>query len=125
MVLYIDQNFRVNNYRLLDVLLYNTGIYLDEYTAWKVILDQPWICFNVIDFVDTSMYKEGSANMLWLFSFYVFINVQYLCLPPSGGDILFLPCPSVRLSVCPSVTLRFRSITQVPFDPEPSNFIGW
>ena len=22
-----------NNYRLLDVLLYNTGIYLDEYTA--------------------------------------------------------------------------------------------
>jgi len=27
--------------RLLDVLLYNTGIYLDEYTAWKVILDEP------------------------------------------------------------------------------------
>ena len=23
----------VNSYRLLDVLLYNTGIYLDEYTA--------------------------------------------------------------------------------------------
>jgi len=28
-------------YRLLHVLLYNTGIYLDEYTAWKVILDEP------------------------------------------------------------------------------------
>jgi len=27
--------------RLLDVLLYNTGIYLDEYTARKVILDSP------------------------------------------------------------------------------------
>jgi len=26
-------------YRLLDVLLYITGIYLDEYTALKVILD--------------------------------------------------------------------------------------
>jgi len=31
-------------------------------------------------------------------------------------------CPSIRLAVCPSVTLRFRSITRVPF--EPSNFIG-
>jgi len=31
----------INNYRLLDVLLYNTGIYLDEYTVWKVILDEP------------------------------------------------------------------------------------
>jgi len=31
----------LNNYRLLDVLLYNTGIYLDEHTAWKVILDEP------------------------------------------------------------------------------------
>jgi len=32
-----------NTYRLLDVLdlLYNTGIYLEEYTAWKVILDKP------------------------------------------------------------------------------------
>jgi len=28
-----------------------------------------------------------------------------LCLPPSGGDILFLPCPSIRLSVRPSVRL--------------------
>ena len=26
-----------------------------------------------------------------------------LCLPPSGGDILFLAMPSVCLSVCPSV----------------------
>jgi len=31
-----------NTYRLLDVLLYNTEIYLDEYTTWKVILDEPW-----------------------------------------------------------------------------------
>ena len=30
-----------NTYRLLDVLLYNTEIYLDEYTALKVILDEP------------------------------------------------------------------------------------
>jgi len=52
-----------------------------------------------------------------------FVSTDYVP-PSSGGDILFLPCPSVRLAVCPSVTLRFRSITQVPFDPEPSNFIG-
>jgi len=32
-----------NTYRLLDVLLYNTGIYLDEYTAWKVIFDEPLV----------------------------------------------------------------------------------
>ena len=28
------------------------------------------------------------------------IASMQLCLLPSGGDILFLPCPSVRLSVC-------------------------
>jgi len=28
-------------YRLLYILLYNTGIYLDEYTALKIILDEP------------------------------------------------------------------------------------
>jgi len=27
--------------RLLYILLYNTGIYWDEYTAWKAILDEP------------------------------------------------------------------------------------
>ena len=30
-----------NNYRLFNSVLYNTDIYLDEYTAWKVILDEP------------------------------------------------------------------------------------
>ena len=33
----------------------------------------------------------------------------YLCLPPSGEDILFLPCPSVCPSVCHTC---FRSITE-------------
>ena len=32
---------RPNSYRLLDVLLYNTEIYLDKYKAEKVILDKP------------------------------------------------------------------------------------
>jgi len=36
-----------NNYRLLDVLLYNTGIYLGEYTASKVILDEPLVESNM------------------------------------------------------------------------------
>jgi len=59
---------------------------------------------------------------------YLFINVLYIAImiqllkhhemlksehivrtvimsPPSGGDILFLPCPSIRLAVCPSVRL--------------------
>ena len=39
-VVYTTLNM-LNNYRLLYILLYNTGIYLDEYTAWKVILDEP------------------------------------------------------------------------------------
>ena len=29
------------SYMLLYILLYITGIYLDEYTDWKVILDEP------------------------------------------------------------------------------------
>ena len=40
---YIDLLYNYMNYiyRLLDILLYNTEIYLDKYTAWKVILDEP------------------------------------------------------------------------------------
>ena len=33
------------------------------------------------------------------------IAIRFYVSPPSGGDILFLPCPSVRLSVYPSVRL--------------------
>ena len=41
------------------------------------------------------------------------------------GGILDSPCPSVRLSVCPSVCRRhgFRSISQVTFGISISNFI--
>ena len=48
--------------------------------------------------------------------------IWLLCLPLLGKTYCFC---LVRLSVCPSVTPRFRSITRVPFDPEPSNFKGW
>ena len=47
----------------------------------------------------------------------VILAGESLCLPPTGsGDILFFPvrlsvCPSVRPSVCLSVTNRVRSIT--------------
>jgi len=42
MIIYNDIFINIQYiYRLLDVLLYNMGIYLDEYTAWKVILDEP------------------------------------------------------------------------------------
>ena len=53
----------------------------------------------------------------------ILVSYWYLC----GRHIVFAlsVCPFVLLSVCPSVTLCFRSITRVPFDPEPSNFIGW
>ena len=42
-----------------------------------------------------------------------------------GGGILDSPCPSVRLSVCPSVCRRhsFRSISQVCFGISILNFI--
>jgi len=66
---------------------------------------------------------HGVSGMSRVWNFTTAGNDSYVS-PPSGEDILFLPCPSGCLSVCPSVTLRFRSITQVPFDPQPSNFIG-
>ena len=69
---------------------------------------------------------------------YLFINVLYIAImiqllkhhemlksehivrtvimsPPSGGDILFLPCPSVRLSVCPSVRLSHFVSAQLEY----------
>ena len=68
-----------------------------------------------------------------LFSWHIIFQIKHLYLihyvsPPLWGrHIVFAlsVCPSVRLSVSPSVTLRFRSITWVPYDPEPSYFIGW
>ena len=43
MFLQFHVNICDNIYRLLDVLLYNTGIYLDEFTAWKDKLDEPLV----------------------------------------------------------------------------------
>jgi hypothetical protein len=36
-----EPHTRYATYRLFNSVLYNTDIYLDEYTAWKVILDEP------------------------------------------------------------------------------------
>ena len=55
--------------------------------------------------------------------------ILLIIIPPpnevGGGGILDSPCPSVRLSVCPSVCRRhgFRSISQVCFGISISNFI--
>ena len=49
-------------------------------------------------------------------------NVSPPIPPPLGETYCFC---HVRLPVCPSVTLRFRSITKEPFDTESSCFIGW
>ena len=68
-------------------------------------------------------YKVGFILIVFLCdgfkikSIYEF-NLNYYVSPPLGETYCF------ALSVCPSATLRFRSITQVPFDAEPLNFIG-
>ena len=38
---YSDNTYRYRIKRSFNIVLYNTDIYLDSYTAWKVILDSP------------------------------------------------------------------------------------
>jgi len=121
-----------------------------EYLKWCPMLQQvlentlhPTLFVHVAN--DTQMMKSSDllkwqcalwrcVNSLLLSGLTYYQMVQqpgnhfYIMSPPLWGrHIVFAlsVCPSVRPSVCPSVTLRFRSITQVPFDPEPSNFIRW
>ena len=65
-----------------------------------------------------------------IFIFIIIIIIIIIIIPPpnevgGGGGVLDSPCPSVRLSVCPSVCRRhgFRSISQVSFRISISNFI--
>ena len=57
-------------------------------------------------YITCTMFKYVFA---YVFTSYNHMNVSVLlCLPPLGETYCFC---LVRLSVCPSVTLRFRSIT--------------
>ena len=63
-----------------------------------------------------------------MFCHYVIPGILYYYTPAQRswrGGILDSPCPSVRLSVCPSVCRRhgFRSISQVCFGISISNFL--
>jgi len=78
--------------------------------------DNHFQCLNVLQ-TSTNLRHPQFMHMLEACA-----ELRYVS-PLWGRHIVF--ALSVCLSVRPSVTLRFRSITRVPFDPEPSNFIGW
>ena len=83
-------------------------------------LQGPELSYLVYGIIQRSSSKV--AQIVPLGSKLIMTRGSRLCLPPPLRET-YCFC-LVRLSVCPSVTLCFRSITRVPFDPEPLNFIG-
>ena len=80
--------------------------------------------------VGNRFYKTSILPAIFLLTFHFNYTITYAVLYPrptklDGGGILDSPCPSVRLSVRPSVCRRhgFRSISQVCFGISISNFI--
>ena len=104
------------NYRLLDVLLYNTGICLDEYTAWKVILDEPWAINCVLVQIYPVLYRKMSNNLFILHLINVLVNVFFgFCLSTnseiSSSVNMMTFCDWTRQQQWVTVTRRFTHLS--------------
>jgi len=80
-------NKNKNNYKLLYFLLYNTGIYLDEYTAWKDIVDEPIgessMTFPAVyesKYIPV-LYSEMYNNLVYMYSTVQYVNNIFLLDP--------------------------------------------
>ena len=67
-------------------------------------LQQPWKCLYCVDSHFYLLHVHECITQVFLWTL-----VNYTPAPPEGGGILFYLCPSLRLSVLPSVPRYFSS----------------
>lgn len=92
--------------------------------------DCPYLEVELCQFLGQKFKLQGHSdvfrnkvNLKLFFGLLSFQEIDIYIAPMVKYRIL-LPCSSVRPSVCPSVTVCFRSITRVPFEQEHLYFTG-